>query len=68
MKKNIGRTDKITRLVIAALIAVLYLTKVISGTLGIVLLIASVSMLVTSLFNFCPAYTLFGVSTCETKK
>jgi hypothetical protein len=46
----------------------LYLTKVITGTLGIVLLIAAVIFLVTSLLNFCPLYTLLGVSTCETKK
>jgi hypothetical protein len=58
----------LVRLVVAALIAILYLTKVITGTLGIVLLIAAVIFLVTSLLNFCPLYTLLGVSTCETKK
>jgi hypothetical protein len=68
MKKNMGSADKLVRLVVAALIAILYLTKVITGTLGIVLLIAAVIFLVTSLLNFCPLYTLLGVSTCETKK
>ncbi|MDR9440587.1 MAG: DUF2892 domain-containing protein, partial [Halomonas sp.] len=24
--------------------------------------------LATGLFNFCPAYSLFGISTCKTKK
>ncbi len=68
MKKNMGSADKLVRLVVAALIAILYLTKVITGTLGIVLLIAAVIFLVTSLLNFCPLYSLLGVSTCETKK
>ena len=39
MKANMGSTDKMVRLIVAALIAILYFTNVISGTLGIVLLV-----------------------------
>jgi len=63
-----GNTDKLIRLVIAAIIAVLYYTGTISGTLALVLGILAVIFTLTSLVNFCPLYTLMGVNTCETKK
>ncbi|HMT52634.1 MAG TPA: DUF2892 domain-containing protein [Saprospiraceae bacterium] len=68
MTKNMGNTDKLIRLVIAAIIAVLYYTGTISGTLALVLGILAVIFTLTSLVNFCPLYTLMGVNTCETKK
>lgn len=68
MKKNIGSIDKIVRILIAAVIAILYLSDVISGTLGAVLLIVAAILLLTSALNFCGLYTLFGIKTCPTKK
>jgi hypothetical protein len=68
MTRNVGTTDKIIRIVLAALIAVLYLTNVISGTLAIVLLIFAVILVLTSFFSFCGIYTLLGISTCKLKK
>ena len=67
MKKNMGSADRITRLVIAAIVAVLYFTNVISGTLGIVLLVIAGVFVLTSLISFCPLYTLLGLNTCKTK-
>lgn len=64
MKKNMGTADKIIRILIAALIAVLFFTDVISGTLGIILLILAGIFLLTSLVSFCPLYTIFGWKTC----
>jgi len=63
MKKNMGSTDKIIRLVLAALIAVLYITNVIIGTWAIVLGILAVILLVTGLVGVCPLYKLLGIST-----
>lgn len=68
MKKNIGNADRIVRLLVAAIIAVLYFTNIISGTIGIVLLVLASVFVVTSLFSFCPLYAIFGFSTCESKK
>ena len=68
MKKNIGSTDKIIRIILAALIAVLYLTHVISGTFAIVLLVFGIILVATSLFSFCALYAIFGMSTCKVKK
>jgi hypothetical protein len=67
MRKNVGTTDKIVRLLLAALIAVLYLTNVITGTLAIVLLVVAVVLVLTSLFSRCGIYAITGQSTCEVK-
>lgn len=68
MKKNMGSTDRILRIIIAAVIAILYFTGTISGTLGLVLLILGAVFVLTSLVSFCPLYTIFGLNTCATKK
>lgn len=63
-----GSVDRITRIVIALVIAVLFYTNVITGTLGIVLLILAGIFLLTSFISFCPLYLPFGLKTCSTKK
>lgn len=67
MKKNMGSTDRIIRSLIAAVIAVLYFTGTISGTLGVVLLVVAGVFLLTSFISFCPLYAPFGLRTCKTK-
>jgi len=67
MKSNMGTTDKIIRIAIAALIAVLYFTKVIPGTVGIILLVLAVVFVLTSLISFCPLYLPFGINTGKKK-
>jgi hypothetical protein len=63
MKKNMGTTDKVIRVLVAVIILVLYFTHVISGTLAVILLILSAVFVVTSLLGFCPLYLPFGLST-----
>ena len=65
MKKNMGSTDRIVRVLIAIVFAVLYFMGVIPGVLGIVLMVVAVIFVITSLLNFCPLYTIFGISTCK---
>lgn len=68
MKKNMGTADRIIRLLIAALVTLLYFNDVISGTLGILLMVLSAVFILTSLISFCPLYTLIGISTCKVPK
>lgn len=68
MKRNMGNTDKIIRIIVAVVIAALFFTNVISGTLGIILLVLAGIFVLTSLVNFCPIYAIFGASTCAVKK
>ena len=68
MKKNMGNIDKIIRILVAIVIAVLFFTNVISGTLGIILLVLAGVFVLTSLVSFCPLYTLVGINTCPKDK
>ena len=65
--KNMGSADRIIRVVVALIIGILYMTNVISGTLGIVLLIFAGVFLLTSLVSTCPLYLPFGINTIKTK-
>ena len=68
MKRNMGNMDKAVRVLIAALIAVLYYYNIIDGVLAYLLMALAIILLVTSLVNFCPLYKVFGINTCKTKQ
>ena len=68
MKKNMGNADRVIRILITAAIVILYFSNVITGTLGLVLLVLAAVFLLTSLVSFCPLYTLVGLNTCPAKK
>ncbi len=65
MNKNMGSTDKMIRLVVAILIAVLYYMGYISGTVAIVLGVIAIIFVVTSFLNYCPLYSVLGINTCK---
>ena len=68
MKKNMGSADKTVRFLVAAVIVILFFTNVISGTLGIVLLVLAGVFVLTSFISFCPLYAPFKINTCKTDK
>jgi hypothetical protein len=63
MKTNMGGLDRILRLVLAIIVAVLFFTKQIIGTAAIVLGAIAVIFVLTSLVGFCPLYVPLGLST-----
>ncbi|MFI8750290.1 DUF2892 domain-containing protein [Vreelandella lionensis] len=63
MKTNVGGIDKIARIAVGLVLIVLTLM----GTIGVWGWIGGVP-LATGLFNFCPVYSLMGISTCKTKR
>jgi hypothetical protein len=65
MKKNMGSTDRIVRVLIALLVVLLYFTNIITGTIAFVLLALSGIFVLTSLVSFCPLYLPFGIRTCK---
>ena len=67
MKKNMGGADKLIRVMIALIIALLYFNEIITGTLGVILLVFAGVFVLTSLVSFCPFYPVFGINTCKTK-
>lgn len=68
MKKNMGTADRVIRLIIAVIIGVLYFKEIITGTLGIILLVLAGVFVLTSFISFCPLYAPFGVKTCALRK
>lgn len=62
MKVNLGGIDRVLRIVAGlALIAWALLGGPVWAWIGI-------APLATGLLNFCPAYGIFGISTCKTKQ
>ncbi len=64
MKKNIGKTDKTIRLVMAIIAAGIYFGGFLPSVYGLVLLVIAIVFVVTSALNFCPLYAIFGIKTC----
>jgi hypothetical protein len=67
MKKNVGSADKIIRLLLAAILIILFVFNVVSGILGYVLLALAAVFIITSLLGYCPLWDIFGVSTNKKK-
>jgi hypothetical protein len=60
MKKNMGKTDRIIRIVLGVmLLAIGVIYQFWWGAIGII-------PLVTASINFCPLYTALGIKTCST--
>ena len=63
-----GSADRIIRIIIAAIVGVLFYTEMISGTVGIVLMVLAGIFVLTSFISFCPLYAPFGIKTCAVKE
>ncbi|MBI3136743.1 MAG: DUF2892 domain-containing protein [Bacteroidetes bacterium] len=66
MKKNVGTADRVIRFIIAAVLVGLFIGNIVTGTVGIILLVLAAVFVVTSIIGFCPLYALFGIKTCKT--
>ena len=62
MKRNIRSWDRIIRIVVALLAGILYISGIVTGTFGVVLMVTAVILLVTGIINFCPLYYLIGIN------
>jgi len=68
MKKNMGIFDRILRIVLAIIVAILIYMETLTGTAAIVLGIIAGVFLLTSFVGFCGLYSLLGFTTCAVKK
>jgi hypothetical protein len=66
MKKNVGKTDMIVRLVLAALAVILYFA--VNKGLGIILIILAIILVLTALTRICPVYYIFSANTLDKEK
>jgi len=60
-----GFIDKAIRILAAVVFAILFFAKVITGILGIILLVLAGVFVLTSLVGFCPLYWPFGINTSK---
>ena len=65
--KNIGKADKIVRVLIAVLFTVLFLNQLITGVMGVILVILAGVFLLTSVVGTCPLYLPFKINTNHKK-
>ena len=63
MKRNMSNLDRLIRVVVAAVFAYLYFGGIVTGALGVVLVVLAVVFLLTSIISFCPLYALFKIKT-----
>jgi hypothetical protein len=63
MKRNISNIDRIIRVVLAVALAYLYFGGIVTGAVGILLVVLGAVLLVTALIGFCPLYVPFKFST-----
>jgi hypothetical protein len=61
-------TDKIIRGTVAAIIALLYLANIITGTTALILGSIALILFITSVISFCPMYALFAIVAVATNK
>ena len=66
MEKNVGKTDMIVRLVLAALAVILYF--IVNKGLGIILIILAIILVVTAFTRTCPIWYVFRANTLEKEK
>jgi hypothetical protein len=66
--QNVGLIDKTLRVMLSIVFAMLFFTKTVTGTWGIVLIVLSVTFLLTSFISFCPLYSIFRIHTNKKKK
>lgn len=67
MTKNVGSTEKLIRLIVAAIALAAYFFLELEGIIGYAALAVAGLALVTGLLNFCPLWTVFGINTTEKK-
>ena len=66
-RKNCGTTDRVARVVVAALIGATYVMGYIQGTMALVLGVIGLVMLVTGAAGYCALYEPMGIDTRENK-
>ena len=68
MEKNVGRADRIARLIIVLLTSVAFLKGWLKGKLGLVLILGGASMISSVVSGYCPLYEQLGVTTAPEQK
>lgn len=63
MKANESSIDRVIRVIFGIALLVLYFAGVVTGGLGVVLVVVGAIALITGLVGFCPLYSLLKIHT-----
>lgn len=63
MKANESSLDRVIRAVVGIVLLALALTNVVTGTLGILLIVIGALLVLTAAVSWCPLYALLKFST-----
>ncbi len=66
MKKNMGKTDMIVRLVLAAVLVILYFF--VGKITGLIFIILAIILSLTAVARTCPLYYIFRTDTLDKKE
>ena len=65
MKTNMNSVDRVIRIILAVVLAVLIFAGTLTGTAGVILGIVGIILLATGIISFCPLYKVLGLSTSK---
>jgi len=65
MKKNMGNFDRVLRIILAIVVAILIYMEILTGTAAIILGVIAGIFLITSIFGICGLYSVVGINTCK---
>jgi Inner membrane protein YgaP-like, transmembrane domain len=65
MKKNVGSIDRLVRIILALVFAILIFNGTLTGAAAIIFGILGIVFLGTALLSVCPLYSIFKLSTAK---
>jgi hypothetical protein len=65
MNRNVASWDRLIRVVLAVLFAYLYFAGIVTGGIGLLLLVVGIVLLVTAIVGYCPLYGLLKFGTLK---
>ncbi len=65
MKHNMGKTDRVIRSTVAIGLVYAIFARAVGGLLAVIFGILAVTLILTSVFGYCPPYGFLGIKTCK---
>lgn len=62
LERNLGTADKVIRLLVSAVILLLFALGLISGPFAAGLIVLALALTITAFFSFCPLYSVFRIN------
>ncbi len=68
MIHNVGKIDRIVRIILGVVLMAFYFTHFLGARYDTFFLVGGMLMFITSLRRCCPLYAILGMGTCEIRK